>query len=71
VERQVDGGFLELSGASSGVYRLEAYLPTHPLLPAQVPWIVSNPIFVGSSRSPAQRPFATSSAPGALPVWMP
>ena len=32
--------------ASPGVYRAEVYLTGHPLLPDDVPWILSNPIFV-------------------------
>jgi hypothetical protein len=47
VERQVDGGHLTVQGALAGIYRVEVYLLNHPLLPADVPWIVSNPIFVG------------------------
>jgi hypothetical protein len=47
IERQIDSGHLTVQGASAGVYRLEVYLLNHPLLPADVPWIVSNPIFVG------------------------
>ncbi len=38
---------LELDGAEAGVYRAEVFLLRHPLLRAAVPWIVSNPIFVG------------------------
>ncbi|MGA7915357.1 MAG: hypothetical protein WCA00_08995 [Candidatus Acidiferrales bacterium] len=41
---------LDLLRAPAGVYRVEAYLLHHPLLPAGVPWIVSNPIFVGVAR---------------------
>jgi hypothetical protein len=43
-----DTGDLDLAEAPAGVYRVEAYLPKHPLLPADVPWIFSNPIFVGT-----------------------
>jgi hypothetical protein len=38
---------LELAGADAGVYRAEIFLTRHPLLRSEVPWIVSNPIFVG------------------------
>ncbi|MFN8007448.1 MAG: hypothetical protein U0V70_10575 [Terriglobia bacterium] len=45
------GNHLELLEAEYGVYRVEVFLEDHPLLPADVPWIVSNPIFVGSKRN--------------------
>ena len=32
---------------SAGVYRVEVFLEEHPLLARNVPWILSNPIFVG------------------------
>jgi hypothetical protein len=38
--------------ASNGVYRVEVYLEEHPLLGSGVPWILSNPIFVGMSYPP-------------------
>lgn len=44
--RQSIGNDLDLIDAKPGVYRVEVYLPSHPLLPADVPWIMSNPIFV-------------------------
>jgi hypothetical protein len=57
---------LDLQDAPAGVYRVEAYLLHHPLLRADVPWIVSNPIFVGVTRESA-RPIATQTAHAALP----
>lgn len=45
--RETDAAELELDGAEAGVYRAEIFLPRHPMLRADVPWIVSNPIFVG------------------------
>jgi hypothetical protein len=35
-----------------GVYRVEVYLENHPLLASDVPWLLSNPIFVGVSYPP-------------------
>ncbi len=59
---------LDLQNATPGVYRVEAYLPHHPLLRADVPWIISSPIFVGVSRESAQPPpTATQTAHAALP----
>jgi hypothetical protein len=55
IERQLDSGHLAVQGVSAGVYRLEVYLLNHPFLPADVPWIVSNPIFVGGLTPPAHR----------------
>lgn len=61
-------GHLDLQNAAPGVYRVEAYLPHHPLLPAGVPWIISNPIFVGVARESAQpAPTAAQTAHAALP----
>lgn len=54
VFREGAGGDLDLTNAPGGVYRVEAYLPHHPMLPPDVPWIFSNPIFVGGV--PAQAP---------------
>jgi hypothetical protein len=48
--REVAGDNLSLDGAKAGVYRVEVYLVRHPLLAADVPWILSNPIFVGVKR---------------------
>jgi hypothetical protein len=47
IERIADSNRIEIQGADSGIYRVEVYLLNHPLLPATVPWIVSNPIFIG------------------------
>jgi hypothetical protein len=47
----VDAGELEIPSVEPGVYRVEVYLLDHPLLPPEVPWIVSNPIFLGSAPS--------------------
>ena len=51
--RSVGGGDLDVQGVEPGVYRVEVYLPNHPLLPPDVPWIVSNPIFVEGVPSPS------------------
>ena len=37
---------LSLKRVDSGFYRVEVYLLNHPLLKSDVPWIISNPIFV-------------------------
>jgi hypothetical protein len=50
--RQIVGDHLDLENADAGVYRVEVFLEGHPLLPANVPWILSNPIFVGVVRGP-------------------
>jgi hypothetical protein len=50
--REVIGKHLDVGRASPGVYRIEVFLPAHPLLRADVPWILSNPIFVGVEREP-------------------
>jgi hypothetical protein len=57
---------LDLPNAQAGVYRVEAYLLQHPLLRADVPWIISNPIFVGVVRD-SQRPSGNSQTAHALP----
>jgi hypothetical protein len=59
---------LDLLNAAPGVYRVEAYLLHHPLLRPDVPWIISNPIFVGVSRESAQPArIATQTAHAAQP----
>lgn len=40
------GPKISLPGAGPGAYRVEVYLPGHPLLAPDVPWILSNPIRV-------------------------
>jgi hypothetical protein len=45
---------LRLPSPGPGVYRVEVYLESHPLLAEDVPWILSNPIFVGSPEAPAK-----------------
>ncbi len=47
VVREIVGDHLDLDDAAAGVYRVEVFLVAHPLLRADVPWILSNPIFVG------------------------
>jgi hypothetical protein len=47
IARQVQADRLDVLGTEAGVYRVEVYLVDHPLLPATVPWIASNPIFIG------------------------
>jgi hypothetical protein len=47
VVSQSINGAIDLPLAEPGVYRAEAYLDDHPLLSPDVPWILSNPIFVG------------------------
>jgi hypothetical protein len=48
---------LDFEDAGAGVYRVEVFLVVHPLLRNDVPWILSNPIFVGVGREamPARR----------------
>ena len=50
--REIVGDHLDLENSAAGVYRVEVFLVGHPLLEANVPWILSNPIFVGSVREP-------------------
>jgi len=50
--REAVGDHLDLDDAAAGVYRVEVFLVGHPLLRADVPWILSNPIFVGVEREP-------------------
>ncbi len=46
---------LRLPSPAPGVYRVEVYLEDHPLLSDDVPWILSNPLFVGPTRTPVPR----------------
>jgi hypothetical protein len=68
VMREVVADHLDLENAGAGVYRVEVFLMAHPLLRADVPWILSNPIFVGVGRAPLPaRHFTTIRARLALP----
>jgi len=68
VVREVAGDHLDLETAGAGVYRVEVFLMAHPLLRADVPWILSNPIFVGIGHEPLPaRHFTTIRAQLALP----
>jgi hypothetical protein len=58
---------LDLLSAPAGVYRVEAYLLRHPLLRADVPWIISNPIFVGVARDSQRSPGNSQTARSVLP----
>jgi hypothetical protein len=55
--REIVGDHLDFDNAGAGVYRVEVFLVGHPLLRNDVPWILSNPIFVGVGREamPARR----------------
>jgi hypothetical protein len=52
VLREIVGDHLDFENAAAGVYRVEVFLVGHPLLQVRVPWILSNPIFVGMVREP-------------------
>ena len=58
---------LDLLSAPAGVYRVEAHLLRHPLLPPDVPWIISNPIFVGMARDSQRSPGNSQTARSVLP----
>ena len=45
-------GALRFLADSAGVYRAEVYLEDHPFLASDVPWILSNPIFVHGESEP-------------------
>jgi hypothetical protein len=45
---------LRMMSPGPGVYRVEVYLENHPLLAEDVPWILSNPLFVGSEGAPVK-----------------
>jgi hypothetical protein len=69
VMREVVGDHLDLENAGAGVYRVEVFLMAHPLLRADVPWILSNPLFVGVGREPLPtRRFTTIRAQLAAPA---
>jgi hypothetical protein len=58
---------LDLLSAPAGVYRVEVHLLRHPLLPPDVPWIISNPIFVGMARDSQGSPGNSQTARSVLP----
>jgi hypothetical protein len=59
--RSTDAASVDLADAQPGVYRVEFFLTHHPLLRPDVPWLVSNPIFIGVAPAvAAPRPTATA-----------
>jgi hypothetical protein len=53
--RQTTGNELTLDGLTPGVYRAEIYLTDHPLLSADVPWILTSPLRVtAAAAGPAE-----------------
>ena len=46
---------LRIASPEPGVYRVEVYLEDHPLLAEDVPWILSNPHFIGPPGAPAKK----------------
>ncbi len=46
--REVSNSDISIQKVDSGIYRVEVYLLNHPLLKNDVPWIISNPIFVNN-----------------------
>ncbi len=54
--RESDGPRISLPDAGPGAYRVEVYLPDHPLLAPDVPWILSNPIRVGEETAAPPSP---------------
>jgi hypothetical protein len=50
--REIVGDHLDFENAAAGVYRVEVFLVGHPLLQVRVPWILSNPIYVGMVHGP-------------------
>ncbi|HJS73567.1 MAG TPA: hypothetical protein VJ921_04725, partial [Vicinamibacteria bacterium] len=59
---------LRLPAPAPGVYRVEVYLEDHPLLDDRVPWILSNPLFIGAPPvpPPSEAPACGSLEPVAL-----
>jgi len=49
------GDSINCSPAPPGVYRVEVFLPDHPLLPPNMPWIFSNPITITEEKLQSKR----------------
>jgi hypothetical protein len=65
--REIVGDHLNFENAAAGVYRVEGvFLLRHPLLQVKVPWILSNPIFVGVVHEP-QSPHMSIAVRAQLP----
>ena len=64
---RVEGATLEWEGDRPGAYRVEASVPEAPGDPP-LPWIVSNPVYVGLTVAPASGPDAVPPATARL-VW--
>lgn len=49
---------LRYQATESGVYRAEIYLEDHPFLASDVPWILSNPLFIETSFEAPEMPIS-------------
>jgi hypothetical protein len=67
VLRNADGA-IEVTADEPGWYRTEIYLDGHPLLADDVPWILSNAIFVGEPPEPIEVSAGECSAIDPLPL---
>ena len=63
----VMGGALDFSATRSAAYRAEVFVPGAPGVPP-IPWIVSNPIYVGPAATPAPVPAVPDGAMRSLDV---
>jgi hypothetical protein len=59
---------LRLAAPEPGVYRVEVYLEDHPLLAGDVPWILSNPLFIGPPGTPVKKDPLACDAVDAVPL---
>jgi len=59
---------LRVASPEPGVYRVEVYLEDHPLLAGDVPWILSNPLFVGPPGAPVKKEPLACAAVDAVPL---
>jgi len=65
--REIVGDHLDLENAPvQACYHVDVFLVAHPLLQANVPWILSNPIFVGVVHEP-QSPHMSIAVRAQLP----
>jgi hypothetical protein len=76
IDLKRDGSVIESTSASElrlasplpGVYRVEVYLEDHPLLADDVPWILSNALFVGERKAPPGDAFPACETIDAVPL---
>jgi len=68
INQRVFGDNIDVGAADTGTYRVEVYILRHPFLAPTVPWIISNPIFIGPHFAGLNSPSRTTLLPSTRPA---